>query len=674
VSSARRSVLLTVAALVAAGVSPLSAPPVAASVPSLPSGCAQAAHQGVVTCTFAFTGDVQSFTVPVGVTSVGLHAWGGHGGEGKVVSVITAGGRGADVSGVFPVQGGDVLTVTVGGDASGPTGAFGYGSGGTSSNPSFGRGGGGGSAIVDGATLLLVAGAGGGAGLFRNVCPGPGVGGDAGSDGGSSAPCGQSPGAVGGRAGASLTQDGDDSVADIGLGGGGGGGGYRGGGGGQDSPLSGPASCCASAAGGGGGTSHADASGTNVDLGSLSDRTLGTGGLVQISYQPQGPITQLGLSPDSGSINAGTEQPYAVSGHNAEGAFVSDLSGTATLSIAPDGSCSASGCTPVGVGPHVVTAEYAGLSTTATLDVTAPPAFTSADDLILRHLESHPFTITTTGTPVPSLALAGTPPLGMTFTDNGDGTATLGGAPFEDGTHDLAITASNSVGQATQVLHVLVGDPPLYTAPQRAMFVHGRPGSFNAVFAAVPLATISLDPGSKLPAGLTFVDNGTSTATIAGTPTGRPVARQVSLTATNPIASTTQTLTVVVKPASGSCANPQRGSAGHDRLRGTPRGDRLTGLAGNDTLLGYAGSDCLSGGAGRDVLFGDHGDDQVSGGSGNDHLVGGPGRDVLRGGAGDDTIRAVDGQRDVVICGPGHDTVVADHRDVLQGCGRAKIL
>jgi hypothetical protein len=31
-------------------------------------------------------------------------------------------------------------------------------------------------------------------------------------------------------------------------------------------------------------------------------------------------------------------------------------------------------------------------------------------------------------------------------------------------------------------------------------------------------------------------------------------------------------------------------------------------------------------------------------------------------------IRAADGQRDVVICGPGRDTVVADQRDVVHEC------
>jgi Ca2+-binding RTX toxin-like protein len=51
-----------------------------------------------------------------------------------------------------------------------------------------------------------------------------------------------------------------------------------------------------------------------------------------------------------------------------------------------------------------------------------------------------------------------------------------------------------------------------------------------------------------------------------------------------------------------------------------------------------------------------------------DRLTGGHDRDVLEGGAGDDFIIALDGQRDVIRCGSGHDRVVRDAIDVVRGC------
>jgi Ca2+-binding RTX toxin-like protein len=76
----------------------------------------------------------------------------------------------------------------------------------------------------------------------------------------------------------------------------------------------------------------------------------------------------------------------------------------------------------------------------------------------------------------------------------------------------------------------------------------------------------------------------------------------------------------------------------------------IFGLGGNDTLLGGAGDDRIYGGPGRDV---------ITGGSGADHLYGGPGSD---------TIFAVDGERDIVDCGPGNDRAVVDSVDVVVGC------
>jgi hypothetical protein len=108
----------------------------------------------------------------------------------------------------------------------------------------------------------------------------------------------------------------------------------------------------------------------------------------------------------------------------------------------------------------------------------------------------------------------------------------------------------------------------------------------------------------------------------------------------------------------------KRGSAGANVLRGTAFADVLYGLAGNDKLLGLAGNDRLYGGPGQD---------EVLGAAGNDTLNGGPGRDLLAAGAGSDALQSRDGTRDVLRCGTGRDTVLADKLDsVARDCEKVK--
>ncbi len=94
------------------------------------------------TLTASYTGSLQSFTVPAGVTSLTIDARGAQGGNG--------GGNGAKITGVFTVTPGDVLNILVG-----QMGSF-------SSNSN--GGGGGGSFVwkVSGTVLYVAAGGGGG--------------------------------------------------------------------------------------------------------------------------------------------------------------------------------------------------------------------------------------------------------------------------------------------------------------------------------------------------------------------------------------------------------------------------------------------------------------------------------------------------------------------------------
>ena len=215
--------------------------------------------------TFNFTGNTQSYTVPAGVTTLRVKAWGGGGGSGGTdCQGIGLGGGGAYATDVIGVTPGEVLTIYVGGGgAAGPNSGnsqatlptvFGYGNGGRGGTPGgqgfsgAGGGGGGGTAILRGSSVLVVAGAGGGG--SGAGCSGVGMTGGGGGVNGTNGV-----NATGGAAGASGSTVGGDGgnrgSGNDGGGGGGGGGGYLGGLGGA------AAASDVGGGGGGGGTSFA---------------------------------------------------------------------------------------------------------------------------------------------------------------------------------------------------------------------------------------------------------------------------------------------------------------------------------------------------------------------------------------------------------------------------------
>ena len=146
------------------------------------------------TATISYSGAMQTFTVPAGVTSITFNATGAAGGEFKFGSTIRArGGYGSSVSGVLTTTGGTVLNIFVGGKGqtslNSTPGQGGYNGGGAAGiypSCTLNSGGGGGATDIRiGGTALsnrdIVAGGGGGAGTW--TCSDVGladIGGDAG--------------------------------------------------------------------------------------------------------------------------------------------------------------------------------------------------------------------------------------------------------------------------------------------------------------------------------------------------------------------------------------------------------------------------------------------------------------------------------------------------------------
>ena len=213
--------------------------------------------------------------------------------------------------------------------------------------------------------------------------------------------------------------------------------------------------------------------------------------------------------------------------------------------------------TTVGPDTDNVTFDNATVSTSVTVD--QAPALTSANTAHFNVGTAGSFTVTSTGYPTAAITRTGTLPAGLTFTDNGDGTATLAGtATGSGGTFPIIVTANNGVNpNASQTLTVTVGSPPAFTSSTTATFVAATAGSFAITTSGIPTVSAITESGS-LPSGITFTDNGNGTATLAGTPAaGSGGTYPVTLTATNGVSPNgSQALSIQVNQAPQVTTNP----------------------------------------------------------------------------------------------------------------------
>ena len=189
-----------------------------------------------------------------------------------------------------------------------------------------------------------------------------------------------------------------------------------------------------------------------------------------------------------------------------------------------------------------------------TLTVDQACQITSADSATFAVGQPGTFTVTTTGYPTCTLPAPLTLPSGVTFTDNGDGTATLAGTPAANtgGTYPFTIKATNGVSpDATQPSTLTVNQAPRITSPAGTTFTVGQARTFTVTTSGVP--TPGLSENGPLPSGVTFKDNGDGTATLAGTPAaGSSGPYPFTITATNGVSpAATQSFTLTVNQAPG---------------------------------------------------------------------------------------------------------------------------
>lgn len=204
--------------------------------------------------------------------------------------------------------------------------------------------------------------------------------------------------------------------------------------------------------------------------------------------------------------------------------------------------------------PLTVTTISAGYYQTdqVVLLVAQPPQITSAAAATAVIGVPFTFTVTSTGYPAATITRTGALPSGITFTNLGNGTATLAGTTSAaPKVFPITFTATNVGGVATQPFSLTVTRIPQITSSPSATAVLGKPFTFTITTAGSPTPTIAQT--GALPAGITFTNLGNGTATLSGTAPTAAAGHSypITLTATNNVGAATQAFSLTVTRSPG---------------------------------------------------------------------------------------------------------------------------
>jgi hypothetical protein len=178
------------------------------------------------------------------------------------------------------------------------------------------------------------------------------------------------------------------------------------------------------------------------------------------------------------------------------------------------------------------------------LTVNQAPEFTSAAVASFTEGSLGIFTLKVLGYPVPTLAVNGALPAGVTFDA---ATGLLGGPPTAGtgGNYSLTFTAHNGIGEnASQHFVLTIGAPLSFASANQATFGLAKPNSFTVEARGFPKA--ALFERGALPAGVTF---DTKTGILSGAPSvGTDGTYPITFTAQNGLsAELTQNFVLLVQ-------------------------------------------------------------------------------------------------------------------------------
>ena len=249
--------------------------------------------------------------------------------------------------------------------------------------------------------------------------------------------------------------------------------------------------------------------------------------------------------------------------------FTPGPNGTATMA----GTLSAAS---VGTFPFTLTANNqvgAPVAQSFTLTVQSGAlAITSAASTTFTAGTPGTFSVTAAGKPTPTLSESGPLPSGVSFKAGTAGTATLAGTPAATakGNYPVTLTATSSAGKTSQAFILTVDQAPSFTSGATVTETAGAAFSFSVVTTGYPAPALSIT--NSPPVGVSFVDNGSGTATLSGTTAVSSGVYTVQVEATNPASTATQTITLTVNaPGQGDLAGLYQrrhgDSDGRDRVQ-----------------------------------------------------------------------------------------------------------
>lgn len=494
---------------------------------------------------YMFTGGIQTFTVPCGVTSLTVRTWGAQGGAGANgnssggATLGGSGGLGAEATGTLAVNPGDVLNIFVGGQGATPTGGFNGGANGGSQNAG---GGGGATDIRVGGTAeanrVITAGGGGGGGrggcesgttiVGGNGGAGGGVNGangvDAPTSGGAAGGGQGGQGATGGAAGIGcggfLGSPGATATTGTGgtggagqscccfsfgsiPGGGGGGGGQIGGGGGGGGSA-GTTGCSGNDKGAGGG-----GAGGTVFLGGVTNPTVSNGirvgdGMAQILWVNPVPPAHT-ITGSASAICQGDTATFSITAD----AFSTFYTWTVDTNLTFVGGQNTTNITVVGSTPGTYTIYVQGVNGTC--------SFSGPTDSIMLTVNALPTVGATAGTP--AFCLGGS----TTLTGSGASTyawepGSLTGSPVTvtpASTTTYTVTGTDSLGCVNSAtVDVTVNQPPVISASADSAICAG--GTATLVVTGNATGYV-WNPGSLTGTSVTVTPTSTTTYTVVGT-------------------------------------------------------------------------------------------------------------------------------------------------------------
>jgi len=269
-------------------------------------------------------------------------------------------------------------------------------------------------------------------------------------------------------------------------------------------------------------------------------------------------VVTLGPSFTSGnttSFNVGTAGNFAVTATGAPPPALSEagaLPGGVSFTDGGNGAGTLAGTAAVGSGGlygftlQAANGVGSGVTQNFTLVVNEGATITSASSTTFTVGTAKTFSVKTTGYPAPTLSESGTLPSGVSFSAGAlSGTAAAG----TGGVYPLTFKAANGVATASQSFTLAVDEATNFTSAAAATFTQGNLGSFTIACSGFPTATIS--ESGALPAGVTFVNNGNGTATLAGTPGAAGMFNLVFACSNSSSASATQNFVLTVTGGGG---------------------------------------------------------------------------------------------------------------------------